>query len=95
MAKVVDPPLPTELPGRFLSKLDPKLVELYSKLPREFASQVSFLVTQALLQPIHPNRVLKFAYLFARAERLAQSDSVSREHTRRAKLELAGEIHGL
>ena len=50
---------------------------------------------EALSQGIHPDRVLKFAFLYAQAERSAQGDAVSKEHTRRSKLELAGEIHGL
>ena len=46
-------------------------------------------------QNIHPNRVLRFAYLYSLAERSARSDPVAKEHTRRSKLELAGVIHGL
>src|SRR6266851_10322179 len=95
MVKVANPHLPTELPKEVLGQLDPKLAELYSHLPSALASRISVLVRQALPQGIHPNRVLKFAFLYAKAERLAQGDSISKEHTRRSKLELAGEIHGL
>jgi hypothetical protein len=94
MVKVANPHLPTELPSYFLSKLDPKLADLYSQLPSVLASRVSNLVNQAP-HHIDPNRVLKFACLYARAERSAQGDSDSKEHRRRAKLELAGKIHGL
>jgi hypothetical protein len=91
--------LPTVLPREVLSQLNPKLAELYSQLPAVIASRISFLAREALPQGIHPNRVLKFAYLYATAERLAQRDAASTaasiEHTRRSKLELAGQIHGL
>jgi len=83
------------LPRDFLSQLDPKLRELYSQLPPVLASRISVLVKQALPQRIHPNRVLKFAYLYATAERVLRDDPGYGEHTRRAKLELAGSIHGL
>jgi hypothetical protein len=95
MVKVANPRLPTELPREVLGQLDPKLAELYSQLPSALVSRISVLLRQALPQRIHPNRVLKFAFLYAQAERLAQSDSISKEHTRRSKLELAGQIHGL
>ncbi len=95
MVKVANPPLPTELPRKVLSQLDPKLAELYSQLPSALASRISVLVKEALRHRIHPNRVLKFAFLYASAERRAQDDAVSKEHTRRSKLELAGAIHGL
>src|SRR5713226_6602789 len=94
MGKVANPPLPTELPRKVLSQLDPKLAELYSQLPSALASRISVLMREAP-QRIHPNRVLKFAFLYARAERLVQDDAVSKEHTKRSKLELAGAIHGL
>jgi hypothetical protein len=91
--------LPTELPREVLAKLDPGLAELYSQLPSEVAARISFLVREALPQRIHPNKVLKFAFLYATAERFAKRDAaskaVSTEHARRSKLELAGEIHGL
>jgi hypothetical protein len=94
MVKGVNPRFPTELPREVLSQLDPKLAELYSQLPSGFASRISDLVREAVPQRIHPDRVLKFAFLYATAERRAQGDEVSKEHTRRAKLELAAEIHG-
>ncbi len=95
MVEVAKPRLPTELPKEVLGQLDPKLAELYSKLPSVLAARIATLVERALPQRIHPNRVLKFAFLYAMAERSAQGDSFSKEHTRCSKLELAGEIHGL
>lgn len=50
---------------------------------------------EARSESIHPNRALRFAFLYATAERLTQGVAVSKEHTRRSKVELAGEIHGL
>ncbi len=94
MVKVANPRLPNELPREFWCQLDPKLRELYSQLPSELASRVSALVGAALPQSIHPDRVLKFAFPYATAERRAQGDAVSKEHARRSILELAGEIHG-
>jgi hypothetical protein len=85
----------TELPPGVLSQLDPRLVKLYSQLQPELASRISVLVRQALPYGIHPSRVLKFAFLYAIAERQAQGNAVSKENTRRSKLELAGKIHGL
>jgi len=95
MAKGSTPASQPELPKEVMTKLDPKLAELYSQLSSALASRISALVREALPQRIHPDRVLKFAYLYATAQRLAQGDSVSKEHTRRSKLELAGEIHGM
>src|SRR5437016_1362558 len=95
MVKVANLRLPTGLPREFLGQLDPKLAELYSQLPSALASRISVLVRQALPQRIHANLVMKFAFLYAKAERLAQGDAISKEHTRRAKLELAGQVHGL
>jgi hypothetical protein len=51
-------------------------------------------VRAARSRRIDPNRVVRYAFLYATAERQTQSDAVSDEHTRRAKRELAGEIHG-
>ena len=95
MVKVANPRLPSELPPEVLGQLDAKLAELYSQLPSVLASRIATLVEQALPQRIHPNRVLKFAFLYAMAERLAEGDLISKGHTRRSKLELAGEIHRL
>ncbi len=85
---------PTRLPREVLCQLNPKLAELYSQLPPALASRVSSLVTGALPQRIRADRVLKFAFLYAKAEQLTQGEAVSKEHMRRSKLELAGEIHG-
>jgi len=95
MVQVAKPSIPTELPRKVLAQLDPKLAELYSQLPSAVASRISVLMRDPLAQGIHPNRVLKFAFLRATAERLAQGEAISKEHARRSKLELAGEIHGL
>jgi len=95
MVKVAKPSLPTELPRKVLAQLDPKLAELYSQLPSAVASRISVLMRESLSPRIRPNRVLKFTFLRATAERLAQGEAISKEHARRSKLELAGEIHGL
>jgi hypothetical protein len=95
MVKVDDPRLPSELPIEVMSHLDPKLAELYFRLPSALASRISILMRQALPQGVRADRVLKFAFLYANAERFARGDSVSKDHTRRSKLELAGAIHGL
>ena len=90
MVQADDPRLKCKLPAEFLSQLDSKLADLYAKLHPDLASRICFLVREAPPQHIHPNRVLKFAFLYATAERIMPKD-----HRRRAKLELAGEIHGL
>jgi hypothetical protein len=95
MADVASADLPVELPREVLSRLDPKLKELHSQLSAVLASRISVLVREALPQGIHPDRVFKFAFLYAQAEQSAQGDAVSKEHTRRSRLELAGRIHGL
>jgi len=93
-----NPRLPTQLPKEVLSKLDPRIIELYSQLPPALASRITQLVTLALPQRIRPDRVLKLAFLYATAEQRTwieeASKTVSTEHTRRSRLELAGEIHG-
>jgi hypothetical protein len=94
MLKTADAPAP-ELPREFLSRLDPKLAASYSKLSGVLASRIAVLVEKAGSEGVHPNRVLKFAYLHAMAERRAQGEVVSQEHGRRSSLELAGQIHGL
>jgi hypothetical protein len=82
-------------------RLYPSLLELCAKLPPLQASRISLLVGQAQRLPnrVRPDRLFKFAFLYATAERFVQDEAaaraVSKEHTRRSKLELAGEIHGL
>ena len=95
MDKLANRRFSTELPRAVLVQLDPKLAELYSTLDAAIASRISALVRKALPHGIDPNRVLKYAFLYATAERLVQGRAGSKEHTRRAKLELAGYIHGL
>ena len=94
MAKVANTGIPVELPAEVLSQLDPRLKELHSQLPAILASRISVLVRAARSRRIDPNRVVRYAFLYATAERQAQNDAVSEDHTRRAKRELAGEIHG-
>ena len=95
MVKHANSQTPAGLPRDVLSRLDPRLAQLYSQLPPALASRISVLVKAAHPQNIHPSRVLKYAYLYATAELSARGDPVAKEHTRRSKLELAGEIHGL
>jgi hypothetical protein len=95
MAKKAETPLPNELPREILLRLDPKLGVLYSRLPPELASRISVLLQAAPHQTIHPNLVLKFAYLYAAAERLTENDRLTREDQRRSRLELAGHIFGM
>jgi hypothetical protein len=83
-----------ELPGEVLSRLDPELRLLYSQLPAIVASRISVLVRAARSRLIDPNLVIRYAYLYATAERQALGDAVSKDHARRAKRELAGELHG-
>jgi hypothetical protein len=86
--------LPTELPQQVLSRLDPKLAELYSQIPSALASRTADLVRVALSRRIRPNRLLKYAFLHARAEQLARGNEVSKQHGIRSKAELAGALHG-
>ena len=86
---------PSELPGDILNQLDPKLRKLYSQLPPEQSSAIAKLVTQALTLGIHPNMLVKYAFLFNLGMRQLQGEAVSIEHTRRSKAELVGQIHGV
>jgi hypothetical protein len=94
MVKRANSRRPNELPGEVLSRLDLELRELYSDLPEVVGSRISVLVREARSRLIDPNRVVRYAFLYAAAERQVQSDAVSKDHARRAKRELAGEIHG-
>jgi hypothetical protein len=78
MVQLVTPPLQAELPREFLACLTPRLRELYSQLPSALALRISDLVSEALPFGIHPDRVLKFAYLDATAERLAQGNAIQK-----------------
>jgi hypothetical protein len=73
---------------------DPKLAELCSRLPPTLGLRIDGLVEKARKLPIHPNRVVKYAFLLATAEQQASGDAVSKRQTRRSKGELAGELHG-
>jgi hypothetical protein len=94
-SKVVKRSRPTERPREFLGQLEPNLAELYSQLQPVIASRISARMSRPLAQGIDPNRVLIFAFLYATAEQLAEEDALTKEHVRRSKLELAGEIHGM
>jgi len=85
---------PSELPPGIREQLNPKLAALYSQLSPAVRSRIAALVQRALPPGIHPNRLVKYAFLYATAERQARSDAVSEDHAVRSKSELAGEIHG-
>ncbi len=83
------------LPETVIDQLDPKLAKLCSEMPSELSLRIGELVRQALRVPIHPNRLVKYAFLFASAQLLVERDAHSREHATAARAELAGEFHGL
>jgi hypothetical protein len=89
------PSVQHELSRRTLNQLDATLAQLYSQLSPGLSSRIAKLVNEALPSGIHPDRLVKYAFLYATAEGQAQGDAVSKDHTVRAKHELAGEIHGL
>jgi hypothetical protein len=93
MVKRASSRAPKKLQGEVLSRLDAELRELYFQLPSVVASRVSVLVSVARSLRIDPNRVVRYAFLYAIAERQALGDAVSKDHARRAKRELAGELH--
>ena len=92
---MTDSRLPNELPKEILRQLDPKLAKLYAVLSSAVSSRIGGLVRRALPSRIHPNLLVKYAFLYATAELQAQGDAVSKDHATRSKIELAGEIHGL
>jgi len=83
------------LPETVIDQLDPKLAKLCSEMPSELSLRIGELVRQALRVPIHPNRLVKYAFLFASAQLQVERDAYSREHATAARAELAGEFHGL
>jgi hypothetical protein len=87
--------LQNELPQEIFDQLDPKLAELFSQMPFASSSRIASLVGRALQLPIHPTQLVKYAFLFAEAERQAKGDAVSEDHATRSRHELAGESHGL
>ena len=87
--------LQEKLAAEVLDKLDPDLRSLYSQTSTTLSRRVATLVNKALPLRIEPNRLVKYAFLYATAEREARSDAVSREHASRSWSELAGGIHGL
>lgn len=89
------PSLPNELPREIRDQLDPQLANLCCRLPPVLSEPIAGLVNKALKLGIHPDRLVKYAFLRATAEREAQGDAVSMEHAIRSKTELVGELHGL
>ncbi|HYM05832.1 MAG TPA: hypothetical protein VEU11_04675 [Terriglobales bacterium] len=87
--------LQNELPQEIFDQLDPKLAELFSQMPFASSSRIASLVGRALQLPIHPTQLVKYAFLFAEAERQAKGDAVSEDHATRSRHELAGESHAL
>jgi hypothetical protein len=65
--------LQNELPQEILDQLDPKLAELFSAMLRTVSSRIAGLVRIALQLSIHPNRLVKYAFLYAEAERQAEA----------------------
>ncbi len=84
-----------ELTREILTGRDPNLSRFYSKLSSPLSSRIAELVKMALPLDIDPDRLLKFAFVRATIEQSAQGDAISREHTRRSKLEQAGQLHGV
>lgn len=84
-----------DLPENVFDQLDPKLAKLCSGLPSELSLRIGELVRRALTVPIHPNRLLKCAFLFASAQLQVERDAYSTEHATAARAELAAEFHGL
>jgi hypothetical protein len=95
MVRKTNPSLQHELPRRVLDRLDATLAKLYSQLSPGLSSRIARLVNRALPFGIHPDRLVKYAFLYATAEQQAQGSAVSKNHVVRAKHELAGQIHGL
>src|ERR1035438_6141746 len=95
MVRKTNPPAQHELLRKNPNQLDPTLAKLYSQLSAGLSSRIAKLVNEALPCGIHPDRLVKYAFLCATAEQQVQGNAVSRNHTSRAKHELAGEIHGL
>jgi hypothetical protein len=85
---------PHERSQEIADQLDPKLANLCSQLSPALRSRIDGLVEKAGKLTIHPNRVVKYAFLRATAEHQARGDAASEEHARRSKAELAGELHG-
>jgi hypothetical protein len=78
----------------WLNRVNPKLAEAYSRLPPAMSSRIASLVKKALPLRIHPDRLVKYAYLYVRAEVQDQGDAISKDHAIRSRTELAGELHG-
>jgi hypothetical protein len=75
-----------------LWRLDPKLAKLYSQLPPEVAAPIASLVRAASFERIGerigPNRLLKYAFLYVKAEQITkggvEAKAVAKDHERRA-----------
>ena len=55
-----------ELP--WLNRVNPKIAEAYSRLPPAMSSRIASLVKRALPFRIHPDLLVKYAFLFVSAE---------------------------
>ena len=84
-----------DLPSHVVANLDSEFVEYYCKLAPEQAADIAALVKKAKHLNVKPGRVVRYAALYSIARRVTLGDEVSREHTIRAKTELAGMLHGI
>ena len=66
-----------------------------ASLPEAYWPRVTELVTKARPLNLDLDRVLPYAVALTIAERQAENEGVSDEHTRRSRRELVGGIHGL
>jgi hypothetical protein len=95
MVRKTNPPRQHELLRRTRNQLNPTLAKLYSQLSPGLCSRIAKLVNEALPSGVHPDLLVKYAFLYATAEVQAQGNAVSKNHAVRANHELAGQIHGL
>src|SRR6266478_3297399 len=86
---------PYTLPQNFLDSLDPVLQKAYLELPEAFCQRIAKLVGKKGLASIHPNRLVKFAFLHASAALQAEGDAVSADHARQSRSEIKGRLHGV
>jgi hypothetical protein len=75
-------------------RLSPELAQAYAQLPSSMSSPIASLVEKALPLRIHPNLLVKYAFLRVTAEKQAKGDAVSKDHAIRSRAEIAGELHG-
>src|SRR6266849_912372 len=86
---------PHTLSENFLDSLDPVLRKMYLELPEAFCERIAKLVGKSGPTAIHPNRLVKFAFLHASAALQAEGDAVSADHARRSRSEIKGKLHGV